>query len=112
VESFARPGGNATGINFLNQAVVSKRLRLLHDWCPTPFVLLCSPIRLMHQRPRPHYGSCRKPPPPSDCKSRFSTLRPSARLMPPLPPLSVSVQMLSSSMATHSSLVALCNLLP
>ena len=35
VESFARPGGNATGINFLNQEVVSKRLRLLHELVPT-----------------------------------------------------------------------------
>ena len=34
VESFARPGGNATGINFLNQEVVSKRLRLLHELVP------------------------------------------------------------------------------
>jgi putative tryptophan/tyrosine transport system substrate-binding protein len=34
VASVARPGGNATGVNFLAEEVVSKRLRLLHDLAP------------------------------------------------------------------------------
>jgi putative ABC transport system substrate-binding protein len=34
ISSLARPGGNATGINFLNQETTAKRLGLLHDLVP------------------------------------------------------------------------------
>jgi putative ABC transport system substrate-binding protein len=34
VANLARPGGNATGVNFLAEEIAAKRLRLLHDLTP------------------------------------------------------------------------------
>ena len=42
VASLARPGGNATGINTLSRAVVTKRLQLLNDLVPKA-ARLCHP---------------------------------------------------------------------
>jgi putative tryptophan/tyrosine transport system substrate-binding protein len=45
VPSFSKPGGNATGINFLTSEMVPKRLRLLHDMVPkaTRIAVLVNP---------------------------------------------------------------------
>src|SRR4029077_1753062 len=37
VASLARPGGNATGVNFLSTEVITKRMALLRELVPTAF---------------------------------------------------------------------------
>jgi putative tryptophan/tyrosine transport system substrate-binding protein len=53
VESLARPGGNATGINFFLNEVVAKRLRLLHDLVPkaTRVAVLVNPANTTNTEP-------------------------------------------------------------
>jgi putative ABC transport system substrate-binding protein len=49
VASLAHPGGNAVGINILNQEVTTKRLRLLHDLMPKAVrvALLVNPANVL-----------------------------------------------------------------
>jgi putative ABC transport system substrate-binding protein len=53
VASLARPGGNATGINFLNQETTAKRLGLLHDLVPKAFriAVLVNPVNVSATEP-------------------------------------------------------------
>ena len=112
VASLARPGGNATGINFFNTEVVAKRLRLLHDLVPKAgrVAVLVNPANA--STAESNLREYRKPPPPSGSKSRSSTPVRSARSMRPLPPLRASAPMPSSSLATHSSSAAAASLSP
>ena len=108
VASLARPGGNATGVNFFFQEVVAKRLRLLHELGFLPKAVRIA-VLVNPANPSIAEGTlrrCRKPPPPSGYNSRSSTPRQAVRSMWPLPVLLVNAPTLSSSLPTHSSSAA------
>jgi putative ABC transport system substrate-binding protein len=50
VDSIARPGGNATGVNFLFTEIVAKRLGLLHDLVPKAvrITVLVNPANILN----------------------------------------------------------------
>ena len=54
VASLARPGGNATGVNFFTQEIVTKRLALLHELVPKAVRIgvLVNPANAPLARPR------------------------------------------------------------
>ena len=85
VTSLARPGGNATGINFFAAEVAAKRLGLLHDLVPKAvrIAVLVNPANASTARPR--YERYQKLHAPSDCKLRSSTPAPAVRSRRPSP---------------------------
>jgi putative tryptophan/tyrosine transport system substrate-binding protein len=84
VVSLARPGGNATGMNFLNNETLSRRLALLHELVPKAVrvAVLVNPANatIAETTLRVH----RKPPASSGCNSMSSMPAQPARSMRPL----------------------------
>ena len=64
VASLARPGGNATGINFFSGRWWPSDCGSCMTWYPRRFVLRCSSIRPMLRSPRPRCETFKKPPLP------------------------------------------------
>ena len=112
VASLARPGGNATGINFFVQEVVAKRLRLLHDLVPKAvrIAVLVNPANASIAEST--LRDVQEAAPTIGLQIQILNARRSARSMRPLPPLRASAPMPCSSLPTHSSPAAACNLPP
>ena len=51
VASLARPGGNLTGVNFLNAELASKRLELLRELVPSATRFACTSTRPVPEIP-------------------------------------------------------------
>jgi hypothetical protein len=77
VASLARPGGNATGVNFFIAELIAKRLGLLREMVPG----MARVAVLVNPANPPNAESTVKDvlPPPLDCKSETLTQAPAAR---------------------------------
>ena len=70
VASLARPGGNATGVNFFNSELAAKRLQLLHELVPKAVrvAVLVNPANIPSTETT--FRDIEKLHAQSDCKSR------------------------------------------
>jgi putative ABC transport system substrate-binding protein len=112
VDSFAKPGGNLTGINLLTAEVVAKRLRLLHDLLPNAvrIAVLVDPNNATITATT--VQDVQKAAPTMGCKPRSSTQRRSTRSTRSSAHLSASALMPFLLFPTRSLLPAACNLPP
>jgi putative tryptophan/tyrosine transport system substrate-binding protein len=103
VASLARPGGNATGINFFGAEVTAKRLEILHELVPRAvrFAVLVNPTNTSTAASTLH--DVKEAAPTLGCNLMCSTLPPSGRSIPPLPRLHTITPMLSLSRQTNFS---------
>ena len=83
VTSLARPGGNVTGINFLNSELVAKRLEILRELVPAAarVAVLVDPANTTSTEATLRDRNRQRAP--WGCKSRFSMSAPAERLMRP-----------------------------
>jgi ABC transporter substrate binding protein len=110
VASLARPGGNATGINFFTAELAAKRLGLLRELLPAAtrvavLVNPADPIRL-----ETIVGEVKTAAGASDCNSRSSTPAPATRLTPPSQHSPPRPPTLYSSVPTPSSIAGAASL--
>ena len=112
VASFARPGGNATGINFFNIEVVPKRLRLLHDLVPKAVrvAVLLNPANASSTESQ--LQIVQEAAPTVGLQIQILNATTIGEIDAAFPPLSASAQMPSSSPAMHSLSAAPFNLPP
>ena len=87
VASLSRPGGNVTGVTYLNVELAPKRLELLHEVVPaaTIMALLVNPTNPSAETCR---KTCRRRPAPSGCNSMSCMPAPNATSIPSLQPWS------------------------
>ena len=109
VASLARPGGNATGINFFVSEVAAKRLRLLHDLMPKAVrvAVLVNPANASIAEST--LREVQEAAPTIGLQIQILNATRLARSMRPLPLLRAIAPMPCSSLPTHSSSAAACS---
>src|SRR5262245_28991659 len=110
VASLARPGGNATGINFFGQRSRPSGWGCCTNWCPRRFGLPCCSIQTMLRLPTRIYARYRKLHGPPDFKYNSSTPAPAKTSRRPWPLSRATGLTLSWLLATRSSSAAASNL--
>ena len=109
VSSFARPGGNLTGVNFFAADLAAKRLGLLRELVPgvARIAVLVNPAHasITEATLRDVEAAARA----RDCRSRFSTPAPAERSLGPSTPSRATDPTHFSSGAAPSSMPGACN---